>query len=530
MESKSFVDKVYDSYIKEDYSYGDDNLNPKRELRKMTLRDTDDQLNHILESIQLKVKEISLKYPSKDFKSDDAIGNFGGSGRQLGLPNSVREAINKTGGNGDMIIMIPSMDGDASPLMGEIEITIAKILATLQPNLNKGSKISDIADGLGDSGLDLFNIDCNGTVNAIDGSENSDTDEDDDSADDGSDDSSAGDNDSDSDDGDDGDDSDDGDDESGGEPGSGDSSSDSETDTDDDRLNGDGNSSGSGEDESDSEDYTDSSDDSSDAVDEAAVDEALAQMDENVANNEVSAAECAMKDLGLMKAFLAILKVIQAIKKALNPLMNILYDTVRIVVLAAGCWNNPTNISEIVQRIIVKIMAILVMIIAMLVQMFWEMLGLDCLTSQAKDVIDQIKEALTGVASTYNKCERLAVSFGADVNKVKDAFSEAKDAIDEAMANLSSDHIKEMLEEQGSSLKDVAENIYNNKDNFTKETKTALQNTGAYNNIMDTLESIKSLREEADTTIKAIMQSKGGKAADATVKKIASQLHDVKAV
>ena len=31
---KSFVDKVYDAYIKSDYSYGNDNLNPKREIRK----------------------------------------------------------------------------------------------------------------------------------------------------------------------------------------------------------------------------------------------------------------------------------------------------------------------------------------------------------------------------------------------------------------------------------------------------------------------------------------------------------------
>ena len=42
---RSFVDKVYDAYIKEDYSYGDNNLNPKREIKRMSIRDTDEQLN-----------------------------------------------------------------------------------------------------------------------------------------------------------------------------------------------------------------------------------------------------------------------------------------------------------------------------------------------------------------------------------------------------------------------------------------------------------------------------------------------------
>ena len=262
---------------------------------------------------------------------------------------------------------------------------------------------------------------------------------------------------------------------------------------------------------------------------EEAVDKAIAQMDAELANKEANARSCATKDLGLMKAFLAILKVIQTIKKAMNPLMNILYDVVRVIVLAAGCWNNPTNVSEIIQRIVIKIIAILIMIIAMLVQMFWEMLGLDCLTEEAKSVIDQIKEALTGVSNTYAKCERLAMSFGANVEKTKDAFEEAKSAIDEAVKNMNTDHIKSMFP----NMEDMAKDIYNNglggKEGLKQSALSGLQSTGAYDDIMSTIESVKSLKATADKTIDSIMKSKGGKAANATVRKIATQLHDVQA-
>lgn len=513
---RSFVDKVYDAYIKEDYSYGDNNLNPKREIKRMSIRDTDEQLNRILASIQRKVTEISIKYPGEQFKVEEAIGNFGGAGGKLdNIPPSLREAIFKAGGTGNSLVMIPSMDGDVSPLMAEVEIAIAKILATIASDPNASDEDKKIFDGLGDSGLDLFDITCNGTMSLIAGEENSDSDDDDDSDEDGDEDEGS-DNDDDGDDNDDDDDDDGGDDGDaggGGEDGSGDGDDGSDD----------------GDEDEDGADITNSEDETSDAAMEEAVDKAIAQMDAELANKEANARSCATKDLGLMKAFLAILKVIQTIKKAMNPLMNILYDVVRVIVLAAGCWNNPTNVSEIIQRIVIKIIAILIMIIAMLVQMFWEMLGLDCLTEEAKSVIDQIKEALTGVSNTYAKCERLAMSFGANVEKTKDAFEEAKSAIDEAVKNMNTDHIKSMFP----NMEDMAKDIYNNglggKEGLKQSALSGLQSTGAYDDIMSTIESVKSLKATADKTIDSIMKSKGGKAANATVRKIATQLHNVQA-
>jgi hypothetical protein len=488
MKSKSFVDKVYDAYIKEDYSYGDNNLNPKREIKQMSLKNTDDQLNRILASIQRKVTEISMKYPVNTFEVNEAIGNFGGSGGKLkNIPASLREAIFNAGGTGNNLIMIPSMDGDTSPIISDIEITIAKILATIgsapPPELEGGGGGEDWPSN---SGLDLFDINCNGTLSLIPGVTNG------------------------------------------------------NSDYDDNNSNGDGFSNisgGSGYDENDDNDnglnlndgFTDSTLDTADAIMEDAVDKALEQMERDLVQQKANARSCAIKDLGLLKAFLAILQVIQKIKKAMNPLMNILMDVVKLTVLAAGCWNNPTNVAEIIQRIVIKLVAILIMVVAMLVQMFWEMLGLDCLTEEAKSIIDQIKEALTGVTNTYNQCERLAMSFGANVEKVKDAFDEAKGAIDEAMKNLSTDHLKEMFP----NLNDMAKDIYNNGLGGNKGLKqsviSGLQSTGAYNDILSTIEDVKALKETADNTIDSIMKTKGGKAANATVRKIAAQLHDVQA-
>ena len=508
MESKSFVDKVYDSYIREDYSYGDNNLNPKREIRKMSLRDTDEQLNRILAGIQRKVTEISMKYPEQTYEVEDAIGNFGGAGKVNSLPSSVREAINRAGGTGNTVVMIPSMDGDTSPLMGEIEIAIAKILATIASSGDGTNEDANIGEELGTSGLDLYDLDCNGTLNLITGDENSNTDDEEES------DEEAGDSDEDED-----DDSDEDEDDS-------DSGDDSGSDKDD--GSGDDSDSDDSDDDDSDDDTTDSEDETSDAAMEDAVDQALAKVDEDVESNEASARECAVKDLGLMKAFLAILKVIQMIKKIMNPLMNILYDVAKIVTLAVGCWADPANIGEIIQRVVVKLVAILIMIIAMLVQMFWEMLGLDCLTAEAKSVIDQIKEALTGVSSTFNKCERVAMSFGANVEKVKDAFEEAQSAINDALKNLSTDKIKDQF-----NLKDMAKDIYENglggQEGLTASAMSGLQSTGAYDDILSTIESVKSMKETADKTIDALMKSKGGKAANQTVRKIASQLHNVEA-
>lgn len=508
-ESKSFVDKVYDSYIKEDYSYGDDNLNPRREINVNNLRKTDDDLNRIMAAIQAKVTEIGIKYVDMDFDSGinvDANFTTGTGTLRKGIPTTLKNAISKAGGDNDSLIHIPSLTGSPNPIIEEIEILIPTLIGIIggDPNRDPSDEGPDDIPPIFD-GLDLFEVDCNGTFNPITKSTNSNTGEGDDTDGDSlenqagvkkNNNSLGGEG-------------------SGSGSGSGSSSS----------------GGGSGLDNNDFDTTTSSGDDTLDSEINSAIDKALSKIDNNVDKYQDNARTCAMRDLKLLEVFLAILRVIQVLKKAINPLLNILMDVAKIVVLAAGCWVNPTGITEIIQRIVCKLMAIMVMIIAQLVQMFWEMLGLDCFTSQTQNTIEQIKAAMTGVTKTYKACERTAIQFGQNVEELHDAFDEAKDAINEALKNLTDDNFREQYKtDLKNAVGDIYRNSFGNIENVKNMGVSAIQSTGAYDDIVKTLESVKSLKSEAEKTIDTLMKTQGGKAADQTVRKIASQLHNVQAV
>ena len=100
-KKKSFVDKVYDAYIKSDYSYGDNNLNPKREIRKDNKVNTEDELNKILSEIEGKVSDIKSKYKTSLFRENEKITfNVNGDGKnRVGTPRSLKNAIRRAGGS-----------------------------------------------------------------------------------------------------------------------------------------------------------------------------------------------------------------------------------------------------------------------------------------------------------------------------------------------------------------------------------------------------------------------------------------------
>ena len=65
---ESFVDKVYDKYLKNDFSVGDDNLNPKREITFDTRINVDEEIRKvhalIKENLENTKKELdtTIKY------------------------------------------------------------------------------------------------------------------------------------------------------------------------------------------------------------------------------------------------------------------------------------------------------------------------------------------------------------------------------------------------------------------------------------------------------------------------------------
>ena len=72
----NFVDKVYDTYLQDDFSYGVDNLNPIREIKPSNSMDIDAQIAQIygalakrVENVKKTVAEIATEEEEKIAKS-----------------------------------------------------------------------------------------------------------------------------------------------------------------------------------------------------------------------------------------------------------------------------------------------------------------------------------------------------------------------------------------------------------------------------------------------------------------------------
>lgn len=495
IKSDSFVDKIYDAYINEDYKYGDDNLNPKHEIKKSSFEDTNEQVDKILEQVKLKVKEISEKYSDNSFSLPSVEANFGGGGKNPDMPTSLKLALARGGSINKNLVDIPSMEDDPDPLTFQIEITLSKILMSINADNEfnpdtKGDVTNPEADGLA-----LFDVDCNGTINPITGK-----------VDEGGG-STGGDNDSNS---------------------SGDSAGQGGKDGSNSSSSGGGG--GGGDDDKGGDDSTDSKSDSTDEQQAEAVDEALQEAEKAVAEQKANAKACAMADLKLLKALLAILKIIKAIKKIIDPVIGILMEVIQIVVLAAQAWNNPTTIGEIIARITQKLMAILMQIVAMLLQMLWNLLGLDCQSAQLKNLVDQIRATLAGIDTLFEEVDKTAISMSNQVKQVKDAYSEAEAAIKEAIEGSSWDAMKKKLGLTEEDLNKAAMDIY--ADNFSKGALTknlsgAIESTDAYSQVMANINSINKLKKQADETVDKILKAGD---ADSEVRKLASQFTDISAL
>lgn len=459
-KSKSFVDKVYDAYIKSDYSYGDDNLNPKREIRKDTKVNTEDELNKILAEIESKVSSIKTKYKTSVFRENQVAFNVNGDGKnQIGTPKSLKNAIRRAGGSGDNLILVPGFEESyPNNLPMDIEATIAKIIGTIGPSPTGKSGDEVGPTDILPNGLSLFTIRCDGTIDMITKDKNDSDDEGKDSGD---------------------------------------------------KLGGDGNisdqvsnnSSGSG-----GGGGTNGStkNKSSSALQEKAVRDARDKMIANLQHDKATVQDCALYDLRILQVIVAILKIIKVVKGILDPALAITVETVKLVVLAAQCWNNPTSIGEVIARVIEKIVAILAMIIAMLLQMLWNMLGLDCLTTWSISKIQEIKALLSGINSIFVEVDKTALSLSSGVKQVEDAWDEASEAIKSAMEYSLSDRLKDMVD-----LDTLSENFYNSAlvSNPTGAVESfamdAVSQTDAYGKIVDAINNVKSLGDTAKNLVKS---------------------------
>lgn len=491
MESNSFIDKVFDAYLKSDYKYGDDNLNPKREINKNTKVDTQEELDRILEQVHAKIQEIGKKYDKKSFQEPKVSANMNGDGKnEKGINESLKNAIARAGGNGNNLVLIPSMEDSTDPISLEIGILIPKIIGTLPKTPDKDENVEGKPDDSQIDGPELFKINCDGTIDIISGKEKE-KDSDSNSEDSGENNNNlrAGVN----------------------------------NDLEEDTSSGGGGSSGGG----DSSGTTDSGSDDMSANLADATNKALSKMNANIGKDNMAATECALADLKILQTVLAILKIVKTLQKVISLALNLAVELVQIVVLAAQCWNNPTCIGEILQRVGQKIMAIMIMIVAKLLQMIWNLLGLDCITAQAQSTIAEIKATMAGISSVFSEVDKTALSLGNGIDKVKDAFDEASEEVEKALNYSLEDRLKDQFD-----MSELAKNLYNS--DYAKDPISALKSdameavgqTDAYDTVMDTVEDIKSLKDSAKKMIDAFMKMKSK---DSEVSKFASRFNNITA-
>lgn len=467
-KKKSFVDKVYDAYIKSDYSYGDNNLNPKREIRKDTKVNTEDELNKILSEIESKVTDIKSKYKTSLFRENEIAFNVNGDGKnQVGTPRSLKNAIRRAGGNGDNLILIPGFEEKyPNNLPLDIEMTIAKIIGSLGPDPTDGGdpKFDPINPNI--NGPSLFTIRCDGTIDFFTQKDNSPKTE-------------VG--------------------ESGDRIGNGENVDGSTGNGGNNGAGGGGTGSAGGAGGSNSTRNISTS-----AMQDKAVRDARSRMIANLQNDRATVIDCALYDLNILHVILSILKVIKTIRGILDPALSITVESVKLVVLAAQCWNNPTSIGEVISRIMEKVVAILVMIVSMLLQMLWNMLGLDCLTSRSISTIQEIKSLLAGINSIFIEVDKTALSLSGGVQQVKDAWDETSAAIQDAMSYSLSDRLKDTID-----METLSKNFYdsalvsNPRGAVESFAMDAISQTDAYNQIIDAINNVKSLGSTAQSMVSA---------------------------
>lgn len=154
-------------------------------------------------------------------------------------------------------------------------------------------------------------------------------------------------------------------------------------------------------------------------------------------------ADCAKMDLQLLNIILAVCKIIKALMIIIDPIYAIITQIIEIAALVCGCWRNPANIGEIVQRLLQMAISIVTNVVSILIDKFWKMLGLQCLSEQGMDLIQQIQDALRGVRKINTAIEETANAFARIVgDSYKDSANVLKsinDAKEEFLKNREND-------------------------------------------------------------------------------------------
>jgi hypothetical protein len=376
---ESFVDKVYDKYLKNDFSVGVDNLNPKREITLSTKIDVDEEIRKvhalIKENIENTKRELSNFGKAPILEKDREVVSQGNTAAGRSQGKTANELLNQyfagTILSDDPIYIIPGIpiEDENDILTNEVEKLIFEISAVLEI-LDPQTSPPEIED--------IVCIDCTDASDPIskdDGKVDDDNEEDKEKDDSEEDDNQE---------------------ESGGLP----------SPVDPIGLI-----------------------DDSDLLDE--LNDRLDNMRKFIDENNLDRLFCLKRELGILKVVLCVVKIVKLMLTLVQLMYPIVMFAMEIIALIAQCWINPPSAATALTKIASHVLSILLGIASELLQMLWDMLGLDCLTSSAKKIINEIRAALSGVTDIATECASTAVSFGLGVkgkaDEIADIIKEAKD-------------------------------------------------------------------------------------------------------
>ena len=368
--AKDFLNKVYDKYEHRDYALTDDNLNPKREIRAAGSVEQEEGIDKTIAEVAKKLAKIKEAYRTALFADDDDP--------EVEADTSPSELVTKSktlndfknnllaGGGTDGSLFRVSDDSsfDEAPVIDALIDEIDRMVLLVMGRAPVSGKTADVSgenktDSPDESrsssrtGYDLTfgdRFNCAGYEGA-----------------------------------------------SGDMSGSG-----SESGAPEDLGLGGVSTTGDGD-----SSFDDSSDTNGDGeVPEQAVidslwDEAAGLSDSQDAQ-ESAAAECAINQLGVLKAILVILKIIKIYQKIMMVIGAIM-QIINIVQLAAGGWLNPTNFAKIAQLVAETVMALIAEIIAKLLQLLWDLLNEECSVKQAMSVWKSIIKNMNAAGQVFDE-------------------------------------------------------------------------------------------------------------------------------
>ena len=382
-----FLKKVYDQYLGSDYEWGDADLNPKREIRKSGEEEWEEEQSAIIDTIEQRIKALQKEAANlPKFKRPEVVDNDnfltktsginGGASPSNDIPLSQLKVQSALGGDLGDNLFLPknNFDDKIDFLLNEIDGMIPSVI------IQGTFPYSKVPDGVG-LPPEMFNPGCDTEDETLEEFESSnpefnklkdallksDSDNEDDNYKDNEEDSA------------------------GASGGSGAAADQADKDAED-QMN-------------------------------AAIKAANAQ--------EAKAKECIAKELGILQSILALLKVINVLKKVLLLILSIVVPVVKMIAFAAQCWINPPAAAQVAQMVAEKIAALLMSVIGEIIQMIWDLLDMDCMTEQVQKVLDEINETLSGVDSVLSVTNNL-ISFGMkqyDANKKSliDSFTKFAD-------------------------------------------------------------------------------------------------------